>query len=381
MSESLKDLYDQGLHQEVIEAAKRSTVPLASDPPNSLIVAASLLQMGHLAQCRQVCEGLVTVLGSNPQFLSLYATCLRRLGDLDQSQIIFQKALKQHPDLHYLNNNYANLLIERGELDKAQQILENILKAHPAYADAEANLQRLQALRSAPSKPSSQQVPTGSQPALADPAASAAIGSDQNQPGQQQPVIVDPLDLAFSEEEVEVEQRERRKRKSNAATRPRQGPFKTWTPLITLPPIPAKELEDELAKAGTEALFEQQPEAALLLADLLQEFAQPAKQEALQIAADAFLMQKRYAQAEITLLSMQMSGVKLNADQVLNIVAMALKRNDLRQAEHFLEQAQKLDPTNDRLEKLSARVETLRQSRHQLAFSPYDQVPKKQALG
>lgn len=377
MSESLKDLYDQGRHQEVIEAAKRSTVPLANDPPNSLIVAASLLQMGHLAQCRQVCEGLAAVLGSNPQFLSLYATCLRRLGDLDQSQVIFQQALEQHPNLPYLNNNYANLLIERGELDRAQQVLELILKAHPTYADAEANLQRLQALRTTPGKPRSQEMPTGSEQALVDPAASETMSSGQKQSEEQQPVIVDPLELAFSEEEVEVEQRERRKRKSNAAARPSHGQIKTWTPLISLPPIPTKQLEEELAKAGTEALFEKQPEAALLLADLLQELGQPAKQEALQIAADAFLMQKRYSQAEITLLSMQLSGVKLNIDQILNIVALALKRNDLRQAEDFLAQAEKIDPKHDRLEKLSNQVTTLKQSKHHLVFNPFDHVPRK----
>lgn len=376
MTTSLKDLYDQGRHREVIQVASRSTTPVASEPANSLIVAASLLQMGQLPQCRQICEALAPVLANDPQFLSLFATCLRRLGELDKSSAVFQEALRRYPDLPYLNNNYANLLIERGELSQAKQILESILKAHPNYADADANLQRLKLIEaSSPAQSrnqeSRQEPISGSEQALFDSGASQSNDDGIEKAAGLQPVIIDPLDLAFSEEEIEVDKSERRKRKSEAAARQLKGQPSDWSPLIDIPPLPHKELEEELVKACNEALIERQPEAALMLANLLNDLAPSAKQEARKIAADAFLMQKRHFEAEITLLGMLISGMKLDADRMLNIVGLALKRNDLQQAEHFLEQARKLDKKNERLEKLSSQIETLKQNKHRLAFPPY----------
>jgi len=400
---SFKELYDQGRHSEVVALASKADIHPASDPANSFLVAASLLQLGHALQCRQVCEALTSVLANNPLFLSLYATCLRRLGELERSESVFRQALKQFPDLPYLNNNYANLLIEKGELDAARKILVATVERHPGYADAKANLQRLNGRAALPptgpaSEPAAQVTgqpaavnPTPPSPdagldqsqatALASGPAPAAAASDNSARSsaaaesttqlEKTLEIVDPLALAFSEEELEVEQRERLKRKAEVAARPGKAGTPNPPSLVALPPVPSKELQEELAKAGIEALIERQPEAALVLADLLNRLGADGRRDALKIAADAYLMLKNYPQAEISLLQLAASGTRLSGDQLLNLASLAINRHDPTQANHYLEQARKVDATAEQLKVVSSHLSKLNDSQKRLTFHPY----------
>lgn len=400
---SLRELYEQGRYTDVVALAGKADIHPASDPPNSFIVAASLLQLGHLEQCRQICVALSSVLANNPLFLSLHATCLRRLGQLDQSAVIFEQALKQYPDLPYLNNNYANLLIEQGKFDAAHRILSSVLERHPTYKDAAANLQRLKGLAALPgqaTRPAGRaqklEVPPSAAagsaaeptPAAPEPAAAttsaAASGATPADPSAESATpqrvggIVDPLALAFSEEELQVEQQERLKRKAEVAARPAKGAAPAaQESLVSLPPVPTQELQDELAKAGVEALVEKQPEAALLLADLLNSLGPEGRREALKIAADAYLMLKRYHQAEITLLSLAASGTKLNAEQLLNMASLAINRQDAAQANQYIEQARKLDALPDHIEAVNKHLSKLTNREHSLTFHPYKQAVAK----
>ena len=405
---SLKELYEQGRHTEVVALASKADIHPARDPANSFIVAASLLQLGHAPQCRQVCEALASVLANNPLFLSLYATCLRRLGELEKSAEIFLQALKQFPDLPYLNNNYANLLVEKGELDAAQQILSATVKRHPTYADAAANLQRIRGQAALPGQPAS--LP-GAQPASAQRSTSQLNpGKDQTQPspaksqapepvatetaaklsagvaaaieptGPSKPLaaIVDPLDLAFSEEELELEQRARRERKAAVEAQAAKGGANQAEPAwVSLPAVPSKELQEELVKAGVEALIEKQPEAALMLADLLNSLGTEGRRDALTIAADAYLMLKRFSQAEITLLQLATSGARLSGDQLLNLASLAINRQDPILGGHYLEQARKQDATPQQLESVSNLLNKLNNGKPRLIFHPYQQATSK----
>lgn len=368
---SLQDLYKQGRFADVVKAAASLDITPDSDPSISLLIAASLLQLGHLQQCLQVCEALRESSGNNPSYLSLYATCLRRAGQLDKSESIFKFALSQFPDLPYLNNNYANLLIEKGDILAARQILEEVIAAHPDYPDAKANLQSLRALpaagqsqhgsTSAPGelKPGISATPSTVKPSNTDPSESKAPAG-----------LVDPLQLAFSEEEVEVDRRERSKRKAEIAER-QKADGQPGPALPDLPTVPAMPLLEEIAKAGTEALIEKQPNAALALAEILNDYGGEARIEAMNIAAEAYLMLKNYSRAETTLLGLLALGANIGADNILNIAGLALKRNDIEQATHFLEKAQKLDPENKRIEKLEAEIIELKKDKACLAFNPY----------
>lgn len=374
---SLQKLYSQGRFADVVKAAANLDITPDSDPEVSLLIAASLLQLGHLQQCLQVCGALQGSCGSNPQYLSLYAICLRRVGQLEKSESVFKHALSQFPDLPYLNNNYANLLIEKGDIAAARHVLEEVLASHPDYQDARVNLQSLKALPAAadPLQASNVLAPTEPEPGQASQAASIKFAGSA--PDHAAAPLIDPLQLAFSEEEVEVDRRERSKRKAELAER-NNGNGQGKASLPDLPAAPIQPLLEEIAKAGTEALIEKQPNAALALAEILNEHGGESRLEAMSIAAEAYLMLKQYARAETTLLSLASLGYNIGSDNLLNIVGLALQRKDIEQACHFLERARKLDPESKRISKFDIQIDALKKDKMVLSFNPYPAAAESQ---
>ena len=65
------------------------------------------------------------------------------MGQLQQAEELFARALQISPESPQIRNNQANLLIDLGRLDEAREILTRLLDEHPDYADARTNLNRL----------------------------------------------------------------------------------------------------------------------------------------------------------------------------------------------------------------------------------------------
>ena len=119
----------------------------------------------------------------NTDFLSLYASSCRRLGLLDKSKSLFEKAIALDDQSVFIRNNYANLLIDLLDYVQARVILEDIISIDSDYTDAVENLNRLSFLESKASL----------QPGKSTTSQSSFSLSDFN----------DPLLLAFGDDEVE----------------------------------------------------------------------------------------------------------------------------------------------------------------------------------
>jgi tetratricopeptide (TPR) repeat protein len=139
-------LYQSGDHQGMVRHYQDSGFSTANNPEESLLYAASLFNCGQFSLCVDICSSLFPSHSTDIDFIALYGACLRRLGRLEESKLIFETAPKKIKINASFSNNYANLLIDLGELDKARSILSGILVDEPDYKDASLNLQRVNAL-------------------------------------------------------------------------------------------------------------------------------------------------------------------------------------------------------------------------------------------
>ena len=137
----LSDLYQQGLHAQVVSIYKEPGFTLSDlDPESLLAIPAAFLALSNFLDALTVCEQISPYLPDNPNFYSLYGSVLRRNGHLDKARNVYEKALKSFPDNPIVLNNYSNLLLDLGLHQDAVRYLESALALDPSYQDAKQNL-------------------------------------------------------------------------------------------------------------------------------------------------------------------------------------------------------------------------------------------------
>ena len=179
----LYENYNLGHYNKVVSIAEAVIQNHLASSDASKIQAASYFKLGNFQKSYDILCEIESLYDSDPDYLSLYAACCRRLGHLEKSSQIFRLALSIKPDSISIKNNYANLLIDLGEYDAAGLLLDEILIDNPTYEDALKNKNRLNFLLSeqSTSKPNE-----------------PSLQSNIDLPG-----LGDPLLLAFADDEIE----------------------------------------------------------------------------------------------------------------------------------------------------------------------------------
>jgi tetratricopeptide (TPR) repeat protein len=84
--------------------------------------------------------------GTDVQLMFLHARALAALGRDQEAEDLYRRMTTQYPELPEPWNNLAALYVKQGKLEMAQDALHMALTADPNYAQARANLGRVQLL-------------------------------------------------------------------------------------------------------------------------------------------------------------------------------------------------------------------------------------------
>lgn len=320
--DKILSFFESGLYNKAISLY--SGIDDTALSPNLLnVVAACYFRLGEYLQADQLLQRAEPSLSDNPGFLSLYASNSRLLGDFQKSRMLFAKALDLDPSSLPLKNNFANLLIDEGDLSEAQELLLSVIKSDPEYKDARSNLNRLQYKLSLSSNKS-----------LID---DYSNFSSISQSGFS---LVDPLLLAFAEDEVNYAKK-RYKLKNDPAVND------------ILDSLPTDNLDrsinDKLVVAR-ESLSSKNYQFCLQICNSIS--AKTTHAEIYDIASDAYLNLRRFRESEICLLNALSIGGG-TPKRYLNLVTFASMRSDFSLAEYYLEKAASLDPSHPQLAAIS----------------------------
>ena len=192
MNSEVLECFSKGDYQKGIDIAKSNGIVPANDPYTSNVVAACLFRLGNFLDCFSLLQELESCLSDNFDYLSLYGSTARRLGYFQKSQELFSRALTINSDNPALRNNYANLLIDLRKYDESRAILEQLVREFPEYQDARINLDRLvNLLKSEVGESQSD--------------SNTSINSGGvNRFSDSASLPLDPLSMAFAEEEVRL---------------------------------------------------------------------------------------------------------------------------------------------------------------------------------
>lgn len=336
--DTLKQLFVERRYQAILDLAEQQTITAAADPLQGQAVASALFQLGRYGECLQWCQELSPALANQPQFASLHGAALRRLGQLEAAHQLFQAALDNHPQDPLLRNNFANLLIDQGRFEQAETLLEQLLREQPDYADARANLNRLQLQRS---------VVAQQQPSLSPPPA----------------VLEDPLLAAFSDEEVKLA--------GGVSAPSATGPLLAGLPERQLP-----QEQQELLRLARELVNAAPDDAIQECRNLQRQLgADPAIYA---VAGEAYIRLQLFADAEVALLSALALGSQEAAVR-LNLANLASMRGDHVLALAWLDQLAAQQPDHPQLAQVRDALFPPGQPRRQ--GNPFQIVPEQRAPG
>ena len=133
---NLIHLFNQGKYSDIISVFDSRGFNLSSSPEDLQVLAAAYFRIGEFQKALHILRTLESSLSNKPDYLSLYATTLRRLGFLDEALTNFEKALALDSSNIQIKNNYSNLLIDLNKFHEAKVILDEILVEKPDYQDA-----------------------------------------------------------------------------------------------------------------------------------------------------------------------------------------------------------------------------------------------------
>lgn len=346
----LMALFQAGRHREVVQQAQALSIQPSSQPLLACVLAGSLFRLGQFSEALPLLEQLDAALGLDVDYLSLYGATCRRLGQVARAEALFARAIALRPDDAKVRNNYANLLIDVGRVSEAEAILRSLLESDPDYQDARANLNRIQ-FRQQPAPP-----------------ASSAPAAGQPSSGSWTPL--DPLLLAFADEEVA----------QAGAVNLKPAVARSADALIGRLPEPQQAaIAKDQIEIAQKAIQEGNPAFALqLCGEVLRSIG--CTQPVYVNASDAYIRLKQFHEAEICLLTgIALGGATVN--HYINLVSLASMRGDLLLADHYLDAAGSIDPGNPTLQQLRQQLEVRRQ---QLKGKPFQfalawQVPQLNA--
>lgn len=307
---NLIELYENNEFSKVIKEWDTNQYQISTDSDVGFIVAASQFRLGNFEQACKICEDLEGVLGSNANFLALYAAILRRLMLLQRAEEVFEMALSIDPKAEDVRNNYSNLLIDLERYDEAEAILKRLIDERPGYDDAKTNLMRCQELKSARKEKQEKK----------EKDADSAFG--------------DPLDKAFEIGEV-----------TQCGSKP--GSL-TATVENLLPDASKSDMEEadvEMLELASKQIKAQQFNGALELLGKLRE-RRGMHSSLYQKASEALIGLEKYREAEIYGLITHLQGEKTIAN-LLNLASLSAMRKDQHMANYWLMEAKKVDSENE----------------------------------
>lgn len=323
--QQLGDLFSAGRYHDLIATARNSAVTPQQDPVAAHLLAAALFSVGEYGGAAPLLEELEPSFGLNADFLSLFAANCRRLGDLQRADDYFSRALEINADSRPIRNNYANLLIDLGRHDEAHRILARLVDEAPDYADARANLNRLQF------KDKAAQV-------------QSRVPDSQVKKKVDGWSLADPLLLAFSEEEVAHSGLRENVRSDDASSL-----------LEKLPDADTRAMALEQLEQANQAVAERQYAFALqLCSQVLKTLG--CHPPVYDCASDAYLNLRKFHEAELCLLqALALDGP--TPKRCLNLVSFASMRGDFALAQHHLRKAASLDPSHPQLESIRSNLD------------------------
>ena len=321
---SLSELLKAGLHSEVVKVSSDLGVSPGVYPLASKILAASYFHLGEYDSAFSILSDLESSYGEDVDYLTLFASTCRRLGNLDQASDLFSKALKKDPHSLPLKNNYSNLLIDLGKYDEAKLVLDSILKVDSSYNDAITNRNRLNTIISTLNTDTST--------------------SESHQFSSQLVVeLGDPLLLAFANDEVEYSTQR------YFPPQTKSDPNFNFNNLVE--PDPRSVALEQLKVA--EATLESGDMISVLkiCSKILSTLGQDAR--IYDIASDAYLNLNKISQSELCLLHAVALGGH-SPKRCFNLASFAMMRSNFGLAESYLNNAAAIDPSSEHLAKLRA---------------------------
>lgn len=342
----LIEAFRQSRYQDVISSAKTLTPDHIEEPRLAFVIAGSFFALGQYHKALPYLEAFSEDLDADAAFLSLYGATCRRLGKLDMAKRLLKKALALDSTSKEPQNNYANLLIDLGEYSEARKILESLVARYPDYSDAQTNLNRLSYRESLSPDQSHDAAPHLSHQR---PSATPVPGP-----------TLDPLVDAFSEKEVkETEQRyNKRQRLSSVLFHKLLGKVSA--------PTNDQVASDQL-KLVTELIREGSPEKALKLCSSILSLQSVPASHCYVCASEAYLRLQRIREAENCLLQSVILG-ESSFSSFVNLANFAMMRRDYRLAEHYLDRAASIDPSDKILSSLRTELSKQREKSKAKSF-------------
>ena len=321
LTNSLNHLFQAGRHSDVVLKATESSVTPLNSPEASRILAASLFCLSEYEKAYQILKEIESVFYDNPQYLSLFGACLRRLGDYEQSEILLKRALAVEPNSLPIRNNFANLMIDMKKYDQASSILDGILLESPSFKDAIVNKNR-----------------------LAEISKSSDYDSrlTKTEPSIQVNTLSDPLLLAFEQEEIIY---------SNSRYFP-ENLVKSSSTIPNLSKSNERDVALDQLNFADAAIINGDYKLVLKLCSQCMRILGP-DPRIFDYASDAYLNLKQLKQSEICLLNAICLG-GLTLKRCFNMVSFCMIRSNLSLAEYYLDKAASLDPSSSDLHRLRA---------------------------
>ena len=295
---------------------KLKTLKESAEANSSLMaMIRELAQMLEQKKPESVLEKLRSLgLDSNEEIsvdlLNIKAIALRNNGQLDESLKAFQMCLQKQPDNAALLINYANLLVVMGRRDEAVRILSEVVKKNPRNSEAAKNLS---ILRRQDERKSSREAPADSRMSQ----------------------TLDPLSMAFDDQEIEENKRVRRERdeKIRQKKRLKKPSFPKLDQLV---------LAEEWLLAAGDAMRAGNSDLALRLCTR----AHKAGAESYQcygVAGDIYIELRQLTAAHLCyMLAQELGGLDLH--QKANLISLTVAIGDHRLAERRSIFAQSLPP-------------------------------------
>lgn len=407
----LIELHQRGEHEEVLRVARTIDQQPAADPQTSLVVAASLYQLGRFRDSLQLLAVLEPLIRTDHAYLNLLGLCLKRLGEYERAEQVFTFALTHHPAHPVISSNFINFLTERQRINDARLVLEQALLKNPDADELLAHRDRLNSLvpDQGPAAASHIQAPATAPKPAPTFTGSEAAGHDNSEPPRSdqqpssplvqlpdsagsgeadangdpilsvpviRPTALDPLLLAFSKEEVALDQDNRRrlrdarnKSESDAPASLEISPIVS-PPLPTLPEPPLLEVSEELFRVIGDALVDKHYECALAVADYLRRLDPSRQGQLYRVCSEAYVGLGNHACAELCLQSLAALGQIEDIDR-LNLAGFALRRHELTLAEEYLSGLVNPDRHKDSLQPLMKKLHQRRtEVEPSLVFSP-----------
>ena len=242
----------------------------------------------------------------------MYAASLRRLTLFERAAEVFTKALEISPEAKEVRNNYSNLLIDQKKYEKAEKILIGLTNEDPEYKDAQVNLERVRELKMVDVQ---------------------EVTEDKNV-NKKETIFGDPLDAAFTTEEV-------------VKCGSKLGSLSASVDKL-LPEASQSELEEadvEMIKLANKQLEAKQFNGTLQIIQKIR--VRKGRYSLLyKIASDSCIGLEKFQEAEIHGLMAFING-ELTVANFLNLASLAAMRKDQLMAAHWLNEAKKIDPSDN----------------------------------